>query len=236
MSRLIMAIDANKCMNCKACVIACKLRNGVPTEQDRNWIKATADSAASSGWHYQPGNCMQCDEPLCVDACPTGATFKGEDGVVYINTGKCIGCGSCIASCPYGARYKALNRGGVADKCDYCAASRQNGLTPACVSICPTRARVFGDADDPSSEVSQVLAANKERLTRVKAPHTDTKPSIAYVGETVPVDWPRDVEIPTPIRAMKWASTGVSWLGGLCLLGIGGVFVKQLIRPSEKEE
>ena len=146
-----MAIDANKCMNCKACVIACQQRNSVPYIHNRNWVKAVSVPAAPSGWHYQPGGCMQCDKPQCVDACPTGATYKGDDGVVYVDPGKCIGCGCCITACPYDARYKDITRGGIVDKCDYCLSSRQRGLAPACVSICPTKARVFGDADDPLS-------------------------------------------------------------------------------------
>ena len=82
MSRLIMAIDANKCMNCKACIVACQQRNSVPYDHDRNWIKSAVAPSAPSGWHYQPGGCMQCDKPQCVDACPTGATYKGDDGVM----------------------------------------------------------------------------------------------------------------------------------------------------------
>ena len=179
---------------------------------------------------------MQCDKPQCVDACPTGATYTGDDGVVYVDPGKCIGCGCCITACPYDARYKDITRGGIVDKCDYCLSSRQRGLAPACVSICPTKARVFGDADDPDSEVSKLLAANKDNLVYVKASQVDTEPTLVYIGQTTPTDWPRNAEIPAPIKGMGVASTAVSWLGGLCLLGIGGVFVRQLIRPSDKED
>lgn len=236
MARLIMAIDANKCMNCKACVVACQQRNSVPYNQERNWIKTAVDSKAPSGFHYQPGGCMQCDKPLCAEACPTGATYKGNDGVVYVNAAKCIGCGSCITACPYDARHKDATRGGIVDKCDYCLASRQNGLAPACVSICPTKARVFGDADDPQSDVAILLAANKDKLVYVVSPAVDTKPTLVYLGSTTPTDWPRDATIPGAITTMGAVSTAVSWLGGLCLLGIGGVFLKQLVLPSDKED
>lgn len=231
-----MAIDANKCMNCKACVIACRHRNSVSYEGGRNWVKATQDASSLSGWHYQPGGCMQCDKPQCVDACPTGATYKADDGVVYVDPGKCIGCGSCISSCPYDARHKDMARGGIADKCDFCQESRGRGLAPACVSVCPTHARVFGDIDDPNSEVAKYVAANKDNLVYVKAPNVDTDPSLAYVGRTVPTDWPRDSEISPPMKALGLASTAVSWLGGICLLGIGGVIVKQIVLPSDKDE
>ena len=71
MSRYIMAIDANKCINCKACVLACQQRNGTPYGHSRNWVRETPDKLSLFGTAYQPGACMHCDHPLCVEACPT---------------------------------------------------------------------------------------------------------------------------------------------------------------------
>ena len=117
MSRYIMAIDANKCINCKACVLACQQRNGTPYGHSRNWVRETPDKLSLLGTAYQPGACMHCDHPLCVDACPTHATYKADDGSVGIDPERCIGCGGCIEACPYGARYKHPVTG-RADKCD----------------------------------------------------------------------------------------------------------------------
>ena len=90
MPRYVMAIDASKCLNCKACLIACQQRNAVPYGLSRNWVRETPDTASPSGWRYQPGACMHCDEPSCVDACPTHATYKAEDAptkptLAYLN-------------------------------------------------------------------------------------------------------------------------------------------------------
>ena len=241
MARLIMVVDANKCINCKACLLACRQRNSVFYPEGRNWIKENLAPSSASGWHYQPGGCMQCDRPQCVEACPTGATYKAEDAVVYVNQGKCVGCGACLSACPYLARHKDMARGGVADKCDYCLPSRERGLAPACVSVCPTRARIFGDVDDPGGEVARILQANAEKLVYVKAPGQDTKPSLVYLEENIPTDgqtgwstdWPRVAEIPLPMRTMRFASAGVSWLSGLVLLGLGGVFLKNLLCPPD---
>ena len=180
MPRYVMAIDASKCLNCKACLIACQQRNAVPYGLSRNWVRETPDTASPSGWRYQPGACMHCDEPSCVDACPTHATYKAEDGVVMVDETRCIACGSCMRACPYQARHIDPARR-VVDKCDYCASSRAEGMEPACVSVCTTRARVFGDVDDPQSPVSKVLGSHK--VTFVEAEDAPTKPTLAYLND-----------------------------------------------------
>ena len=100
MSRFIMVIDATKCINCKACVLACQQRNGVPYTHSRNWIREAPDNLSPLGTAYQPGACMHCDHPLCVDACPTRATYKADDGSVVIDRDRCIGCGGWFGGRP----------------------------------------------------------------------------------------------------------------------------------------
>ncbi|MFQ8735620.1 MAG: 4Fe-4S dicluster domain-containing protein [Bilophila wadsworthia] len=102
---------------------------------------------------------MHCDHPLCVEACPTHATYKADDGSVGIDPERCIGCGGCIEACPYGARYKHPVTG-RADKCDYCRRATP-GQVPAGVQVCPVRCRVFGDADNPDDPVARALAGNR---------------------------------------------------------------------------
>ncbi len=227
MPRYVMVIDSSRCINCKTCVAACQQENRVPYGYARNWIKVGA-GATSPGLHFQPGNCMHCDEPICVSACPTGATFKDPaDGVVKVNTALCIGCGSCIATCPYGARFRNPELG-VADKCDYCPRLRALGREPACVAVCPTRARRFGDLDDPASGLRALI--DKGPVVRLTAPATDTKPAIFYLGRTSPTDWPKDVTPPLPIGlwgAIMAPLTRV--VGGAVLLGVAGVALRQLV-------
>jgi Fe-S-cluster-containing dehydrogenase component len=112
---------------------------------------------------FVPKLCNQCDNPPCVYVCPVNATHLTSDGVVIIDWEKCIGCGYCVQACPYGARYlypddypvKKLR--GLADKCNWCYHRIQRGLEPACVHVCPTKARVFGNLRDPNSAVRQYL-------------------------------------------------------------------------------
>lgn len=227
MSRYVMAIDAAKCLNCKACILACQQRNGVPYEHARNWVRETPDRAALLGVGFQPGACMHCDEPRCVAACPTLATYKAEDGSVVIDHDRCIGCGGCIEACPYGARYRNPLTG-TADKCDYCR-SATPGQTPACVQVCPVHCRTFGDASNPDDPVAHELAAH----TPVHVvPKGGAKPTLTYLTPT-PTDWPQDKAVPPALAAVGPLSTLVGIFGGLSLFGVIGVFVKQLFLPSD---
>lgn len=186
-------IDSSKCFDCKACMIACKVENEVPRGFWRNWVRTVNDQDGDLRTEFQPGQCMQCDDPSCVAACPVGATFKQKDGLVVIDKNKCIGCGNCVTACPYDARYRHPTRQ-VADKCDFCEHRLKQGEEPACVQTCPTRARVFGDLNDPSSKVSQLL--KDEKLIRIPAPHINTKPNIYYHMGTNLLDWAREPKMP----------------------------------------
>lgn len=190
--RYVMVVDPLLCFNCKACVVACQMENGVPIGKYRNWIK-TGMTAGEGPFLFQPGNCMQCDEPSCVAACPVGATCKNRDGRVLIDPGRCISCGNCVTACPYGARYLDKTRR-RADKCDFCESRLSLGQEPACVVTCPTRARVFGDLNDPESEVSRILKNRKHFL--VRHARVDTKPNLFYLSMAELRTWPSEPTLP----------------------------------------
>jgi len=191
-----LLIDAPRCIDCKACLIACKVENSVPAGYWRNWIKA--DGAANDRpTQFQPGQCMQCDDPSCVAACPVEATFKGPDGLVLIDAKKCIGCGNCVTACPYGARYRQPEKG-IAEKCDFCQHRLEKGESPACVETCPTRTRIFGDLNDPDSEVSRLTKT--QRLVRIVNPLINTEPNIFYTDKTLLLHWPKEPTLPGGIH------------------------------------
>lgn len=231
--KLAMVIDSAKCIDCKACVAACKQANGVSRGAWRNWIKEAVpplENGKLGRGHFQPGACMHCDEPSCIVACPTEATFKNAaDGSVVIDPKLCIGCGNCIPSCPYGARFRDPQKR-IADKCNYCPERRAAGLSPACVDTCPTKARVFGNINDTNSEAAKLLAANQGKVVRViaKLPgkEWDTKPNMYYIASTAPDGWAVKPVNPLSFDAfsqvvaplVKYA-VGLSGLGVLAMLG-----------------
>lgn len=210
------AIDTTTCIGCGRCVEACKLENHVPEEPEMNrtWVELhvidqdgsvrvsspdggihgfpteetmpAADAANVRDAYFVPRTCMQCENPPCTWVCPVSATFRTEDGIVFVDEGRCIGCGYCIVACPYGARYivpagETTPKGvaGVVDKCTFCYHRITRGQLPACAEVCPANARIFGDLRDATSPVS--VAINENRV-RVMKPALGTRPQVWYIG------------------------------------------------------
>jgi Fe-S-cluster-containing dehydrogenase component len=154
----------------------------VPLPNDEG--EAAADEVEKS--FFVPKLCNQCDDSPCSQVCPVGATYKTRDGIVLVNQNRCIGCRYCVQACPYGMRYLVpkgkvtpTGQAGVADKCTWCYHRITKGMMPACVEACPVGARIFGDLNDPESEVSKILA--KERVQVLK-PELGTEPKLKYIG------------------------------------------------------
>jgi Fe-S-cluster-containing dehydrogenase component len=200
-------VDLTRCIGCGKCVQACRAENSVPEGEYRTWVEryqitndgeviVDSPEMGEEGYAIHPPEveniktgffvpklCNQCDDPPCVNVCPVNATHLTSDGVVIMDWDKCIGCGYCVQACPYGARYlypddysvKKLR--GLADKCNWCYHRIQRGLEPACVFVCPTGARRFGDLMDSGSVVRQYL--RNVEIERLR-PELGTKPKVYY--------------------------------------------------------
>ena len=114
---------------------------------------------------FVPKLCNHCAKPPCVQVCPVGSTYQTKDGVVLIDHDSCVGCGYCIQSCPYGARFWDEDYL-CANKCSFCYHRITKGLTTACVQACPTGARVFGDLRDPSSPIFDTIHQEKASILK----------------------------------------------------------------------
>ncbi len=196
-----MGIDIDKCIGCAKCMEACKTENDVPKDPFffRTWVEryiidregrvsvqsiGTATNPSSEAVaekdilrsFFVPKLCNQCANPPCVQVCPVGATFSTKDGVVLVDGTRCIGCRYCIQACPYSARYLHPATK-TADKCTFCYHRVVKGLLPACVEVCPTQARVFGDLKSKASRLVRFRRMNKIHVLK---PALNTEPKVYY--------------------------------------------------------
>jgi Fe-S-cluster-containing dehydrogenase component/formate-dependent nitrite reductase membrane component NrfD len=173
------AIDHRTCIGCHACTVACKTEHQIPVGQFRTWVKyVDSGTFPDSTRDFGVLRCNHCTDAPCVAICPTSSLFKRDDGIVDFDSEICIGCKSCMQACPYDAIYIDHDTN-TAAKCNFCAHRVDNGLEPACVTVCPTHSIWVGDLDDPHSGISQLLNDNE---TKVRAPEQRTGPNVHYVG------------------------------------------------------
>jgi len=178
MARYGMIIDLTKCVGCHACRVACQNQNGLSDTEAFNFLEEREyGTFPDVHREFQPMQCQHCDNPPCVRVCPTGASYKRSDGVVLVNEKECIGCKYCMAACPYGARI--IMKEGYVAKCTFCVSFVEDGEVPACVTTCMNDVRMFGDLDDPGSDISRYVARHRNRLHRLKE-ELNTRPRIYY--------------------------------------------------------
>lgn len=193
-----MLIDNNKCdSGCTDCVTACNTENGLSggtKATDSQWIRKVELKDLRTGrTSALPMMCQHCEEPPCVDVCPTGASFKRADGIVLVDRHLCIGCRYCMMACPYKARsfvHEALTdqktevpRGkGCVESCTLCVHRVDNGQTTACAEACSKaghNAILFGDLNDPESDIAKRMRSVAS--TQVRA-DLGLNPGVQYEG------------------------------------------------------
>ncbi len=181
-------VDIEKCAGCKACQVACKDKNNLPTGirwrrvfqyEGGEWVEQDGQMVPSNVFAYAVSSaCMHCQNAVCVQVCPAGAMTKRDDGIVLIDQDKCIGCRYCSWACPYGAPQFDAQKG-VMTKCTMCSDLVDQGQNPACVDSCPYRAMEFGELADLQAKHGKFNAP---------APLPDpniTQPSVVYGTSTV---------------------------------------------------
>jgi thiosulfate reductase electron transport protein len=156
----IMTYDAQRCIGCQACNVGCTNLNSVPDDFAR--VQVQISKPVDGRFIFSRVSCRQCDNAPCIDVCPTGASYRDEDGIVRVDNSLCISCQYCMSACPYHVRF--INKDTQsAEKCNFCADSRlAAGELPACVTVCPTDALKFYRADSP--ELAQWVATHKDAV------------------------------------------------------------------------
>ena len=194
-----MLVDATRCLSgCEACVNACATEHGIEMtdrpEIDAQWIRKVDLIDEDSGREISlPVMCQHCEDAPCVAVCPTGASFRREDGIVLVNKHTCIGCRYCMMACPYMARsFIHINlvgqrthspRGkGTVESCTFCVHRVDRDREPACVEACTAaghQALLFGDLSDNEGELAQRLGEVQSQQLRSDL---GTNPGVHYHG------------------------------------------------------
>jgi len=194
-----MLVDATRCVSgCEACVNACATEHGIEMtdrpEIDAQWIRKVDLIDEDSGREISlPVMCQHCEDAPCVAVCPTGASFRREDGIVLVNKHTCIGCRYCMMACPYMARsFIHINlvgqqahspRGkGTVESCTFCVHRVDRDREPACVEACTAaghQALLFGDLSDNEGELAQRLGEVQSQQLRSDL---GTNPGVHYHG------------------------------------------------------
>ncbi|MBU4202400.1 MAG: 4Fe-4S dicluster domain-containing protein [Acidobacteria bacterium] len=210
------ALDISRCIGCRRCVYGCVEENNQSRDPQVHWIQVLEmekekgvdflhsnlyydhDEVPDEGHFYLPVACQQCRNAPCVKACPVDATWAEEDGIIVVDYDWCIGCRSCMAACPYGARH--FNWGkvtipegevnpashymgnrprikGVVEKCTFCIQRVREGLYPKCVEVCPVGARKFGNLLDKDGEIRYILENKRVLVLREEL---NTQPKFFY--------------------------------------------------------
>jgi Fe-S-cluster-containing dehydrogenase component len=203
--KFVMVIDLSRCKSVKACQSACNHAHEL--NPGENWIKVyPMQDAPQTAPYWEPTTCMHCDEPPCVKVCPVDATFKREDGIVLIDSDRCIGCRFCMAACPYSTRVfnwgepeipkevadkpyscetSLPQKKGTVSKCDFCADMTRKGELPHCVSACPNGVFFFGDMIEDSvtngAETYRFSDLIRDKSGYRMMEDLGTKPSVYYL-------------------------------------------------------
>ena len=171
-----MVIDLNRCVRCRTCYVACKREQNIfahPRDSEHpyeyyplRYVEWEYGKYPHVKRAFIPMHCMHCEDPICMRFCPVDAITQRSDGMLHIDKNRCNGCGVCAAICPYGALY--IDSDGKAGGCDFCIERLEKGSMPKCVETCPAEARIFGDLNNPESEVSKLVGSGKANPLLIK--------------------------------------------------------------------
>ena len=204
--KFVMVIDLARCNNARKCISACQAMHHLPSEKEWVTVKLMKDSKDGAPYWF-PKTCFHCDNPPCVKVCPVNATYKRQDGLVLIDSERCIGCKFCMTACPYSTRTfnwgeeldipadtethphnpetSVPSRPGTVEKCDFCPDMVRMGKLPDCVTACPNGVFYFGDQNEDvvtnGSETVRFSQLIKDRSGYRYMEDLGTEPRVWYL-------------------------------------------------------
>ena len=243
-------VDTTRCTGCNQCIDACVEANGLgeamPAPQHlQDGLSAERYAAVVYSPEGRPVRkfCRHCLEPACVSVCPVGAMIKTESGPVIYDAGKCMGCRYCMMACPYGIpRYEWDTAAPTVRKCNLCAERLAAGEQPACTSVCPEQALMFGSRGDILNEAYRRLHAEPERyLAHVYGEHEAGGTSVLYISD-VPLDFLAYNGLlpdqPLPELSWNWISKvpGISLATAGLMTGIFWVIGRRMLAEDARNQ
>lgn len=233
MSKYGFLIDASRCIDCRACLVACSVENNVPMKSTRIWIKdSTVTGEFPDLEHYTaPFHCMHCIDPSCVSACTVGALEKNADGIITYDDEVCIGCRYCMYACPFEVpHFQWDQRFALITKCDFCVTRLGEGQTePACAATCPTDAIQFGGQQEMRALAHERIKSEPGRyVDHIFGEHENGGTSTFYISP-IPFEqlgFPSIETTESPAHFNRVATEeGTPIIAGSVALGMTGIYL-----------
>lgn len=240
--------DATRCIDCRACMVACSVENNIPMNKTRIWVAGIGIKGEFPDLETASmvAHCMHCEYPDCMSACPVGAYTKRPDGPVIYNPDVCIGCRYCMNACAFGVPHfdydKGLVDGAFIDKCMMCTDRIDNGLEPACVATCPTDALEYGDRDELIARAHARIQAHPGRyIDYVYGEHDKGGTSYLVISHVpfnelgLPEMGPEPINEITESIMEGTIPFALGWAGVLTATAVGVRAIKKVNAPASPQ-
>ncbi len=233
MAKYGFLIDASRCIDCRACLVACSAENNVPMTHTRIWIKETGVTGEFPDLkrYTAPYHCMHCVDPSCVSACTVGALQMNKDGIITYDKDRCIGCRYCMYACPFEVPHFEWDKQlALINKCDLCVNRLEEGQAePACAATCPTDAIQFGKRDDMLALAHERIKNEPNRyINHVFGEHENGGTSTFYISpvpfEELGFPTTKLTESPAEFNRMT-TEKGTPIIAGSVLTGMTGIYL-----------
>jgi formate dehydrogenase iron-sulfur subunit len=224
-------IDASRCIDCRACLVACSVENNVPMDSTRIWIKETGiiGDYPDLKRFSAPYHCMHCNDPSCVSACTVGALQKNEQGIITYDAERCIGCRYCMYACPFEVpNFQWDQRLPLIVKCDLCVNRLAEEQPPACAATCPTQAIMFGPRQEMLAEAHERIANHPDRyIDHVFGEFENGGTSTFYVSPIAfeALGFPTTEETESPAHFNRLVTHGTPTVAATVGLGLTGIYL-----------